>query len=74
LVVSWSDRDDSEDEVENESAKHVTALTGRVTSDTKSYDEELSYEELVVSYNELIAKNTDMSQMIEKQDDIISKL
>jgi len=59
--LSWSDGDDSEDEVENESAKHFTTLTGRVLSDTESYDEELSYDELAISYNELIAKNTHMS-------------
>jgi len=74
LAVSWSDGDHSKDEVENESAKHVSALTGRVMSYTESYDEEMSYDELVVSYNELIAKNTDMSQMLEKQEDIIIKL
>jgi hypothetical protein len=74
LVVSWSDRDDSEDEVITESAKHVTIMTGRIMSDTESYDEELSYEELHVSYNELITKNTDMSQMLEKQDGPINKL
>lgn len=34
LVVSWSDGDDLEEEVKNESAKNVTALTGRVVSDT----------------------------------------
>jgi len=74
LVVSCSDGDDSEDEVENESAKHVIALTGRIMSDTESYDEELSYDELVISYNELIAKIADMSQVLEKQEDIISQL
>ena len=74
MDVSWSDGDDSEDEVKTESVKHVTAMTGRIMSDTKSYDEELSYEELVVSYNELIAKIFDMSQMLEKQEEIINKL
>jgi hypothetical protein len=43
-------------------------------SDTESYDEELSYEGLHVSYNELITKNTDMSQILEKRDDPINKL
>jgi len=49
LVVSWSDKDNSKGDVERESAKHVTALTSRVMSDIESCDEELSYEELVVS-------------------------
>jgi uncharacterized protein YjhX (UPF0386 family) len=39
LVVSWSDGDDSEVQVENESAKHVTTLTGKVMSGTESYHE-----------------------------------
>jgi len=74
LAVSCSYGDDSEEDVESESAKHVTALTGRIMSDTKSYDEELSYDELAISYNELIAKNVDISQMLEKQEDIMSQL
>jgi len=74
LVVSWSDEDESEGEVENESAKHVSALTGRVMSDTESCEEEMSYDELAISNNELISKNTDISQMLEKQEDIISQL
>jgi len=43
-------------------------------SNTESYDEELSYDELAIFYNELIAKNADMSQMLEKQEDIVSQL
>ena len=74
MVASWSYGDDSEEEVEGEYAKHVTTLTGRVMSDTESYDKELSYDELAISYNELIAKITDMSHMLEKQEDIISQL
>lgn len=74
MAVSWSDGDDSEDEAITESTKHVTAMTGKIMSDTESYDEELSYEELAVSYNDLIVKNTDTSQMLEKQEDTISKL
>jgi len=74
LAVSWSDGDDSEEDVEGESAKHVTALTGRIMSGTESYDEEISYDELAIIYNEWIAKNADMSQMHEKQEYIISQL
>jgi len=73
LVFPWSDGNDSEEEVEGESDKHVTALSCRVMSDTESYDEELSYDELAISYNELIVRNTNMSQMLEKQEDIISQ-
>jgi len=34
LAVSWSDGDDSEDEVKTESSNHVSALTDRIMSDT----------------------------------------
>lgn len=74
MTVSWSDGDDSEDGAITESTKHATAMTGKIMSDIESYDEELSYEELAVSYNDLIVKNTDTSQMLEKQKDTISKL
>jgi hypothetical protein len=43
-------------------------------SDTESYDEELSYDELAISYHELIAKNLDLDEMIEIQGKIISQL
>ncbi|MCI46629.1 gag-protease polyprotein, partial [Trifolium medium] len=32
LTVSWSDEDDSEEELESVTAKHITALTGRYMS------------------------------------------
>jgi len=57
-IKAWSDEDDSEGEVESESAKHVTALIGRVMSDTESCDGELNYEELASSYKELFARST----------------
>jgi Uri superfamily endonuclease len=48
LTVSWFDEDDLEREVQNESAKHVTALNDICMSDTESCDEELaaSYKDL----------------------------
>ncbi|MCI32640.1 gag-pol polyprotein, partial [Trifolium medium] len=57
LTVSWFDEDESEGEVETEAAKHITALTGICVSDTESCDEDISYEELVVSYKELCIKS-----------------
>jgi len=49
LAVSWFDEDKLEGEVENEYAKEFTALTGVYLSDGESSDEELTYEELVIS-------------------------
>jgi len=66
LVVSWSDGDDSDDEVKTESANHVSALTSRIMSDTESCEEEMTYDELAMSYYDLIAKNTELTQRFEK--------
>ncbi|MCH87884.1 gag-protease polyprotein, partial [Trifolium medium] len=40
LTVSWSDEDEAESELDNESAKHITALTGICMSDTESCDKD----------------------------------
>ena len=70
LVVSWSYGDDSEDEVKTESINHVSALTGRIMSDTESCEEEMSYDELAMSYFDLLARNTYLTHRVEKQADI----
>ena len=72
--MSWSNEDNSEGEVENEYAKNVTALTGIYMFDAESGDEELTYEELAISYKELYTKSEDICEMLEKQKNIISQL
>ncbi|MCI26438.1 gag-protease polyprotein, partial [Trifolium medium] len=67
LTVTWSDVDESEGETESEAAKHITVLTGVVTSDTESCDEEVSYEELAATYKELCFKTEDVCRALEKQ-------
>lgn len=42
-------------------------MTGRVSFETESYDEELVYDELVASYKGLYAKSAEICQMLEKQ-------
>jgi len=74
LAVSWSDGDDSDDEVKAESGNHVSALTGRILSDTESCEEEMSYDELSISYYDLIAKNADLTQRVEEQVKEIAQL
>lgn len=49
-----------------ESANHVSVLTGRIISDTDSCEEEMTYDELAMSYYDLIAKNTELTQRVEK--------
>lgn len=49
LAVTWSG-EESKSELEEESAKCVTVLTGRYVSNEDSCDDELIYDELVASY------------------------
>jgi len=74
LVVPWSDADDSDDEVKTEFANHVSALTGRIMSDTNSCEVEMSYDELDMSYYDLIAKNAELTQKVKEQVDMIAQL
>ncbi|KAK2380438.1 gag-protease polyprotein [Trifolium repens] len=72
LTVSWSDEDSEE---ENESARHVTALTGTCVSDCDSdEDGDVSYEELVSTYRELLTRYEEMCRILEKQKKTINKL
>jgi len=74
LAVSWSDGDDSDDEVKVESANHVSALTGRIMSDTVSCEEEMTYDELAIYYYDLMAKNTKLTQNVEEHVKEIAQL
>jgi len=74
LIVSWSDEDDLEREVENESVKRVKAFTGICISDSESCDEELTYEELTASYKDLYTRSTDVCNLLEKQKKTNSEL
>jgi len=60
--------------VKDESSNHVSALTGRIMSDTESCEEEMTYDELDISYYDLIAKNTELTQMVEEQVKEIAQL
>ncbi|KAK2428549.1 putative mitochondrial protein [Trifolium repens] len=74
LTVSWSDEDTDED---NESARHVTALTGtcvNVEDWESDEDEDVSYEELASTYKELVTRYEEMCRILEKQKKTINKL
>jgi len=49
-------------------------MTGRVSSDTKSCDEKLVYDELVASYKGLYARSVEICQMLEEQKKVNSQL
>jgi len=74
LTVFWSDGDDSDDEVKAELTKCVSALIGRIMTDTKSCEEEMSYEEIAMSYYDLTDKNVELTQKVEEQVKEITQL
>ncbi|GAU48712.1 hypothetical protein TSUD_281050 [Trifolium subterraneum] len=74
LNVTWSDEDESEEEGESEVAKHVTVLTGIVTSNTESSDEEVSYDELAETYRDLCLVSEEKCKELEKQKKLNSQL
>ncbi|XP_045799072.1 uncharacterized protein LOC123893185 [Trifolium pratense] len=66
LTITWSDEDDSEEETESGSAKHVNALTGVCESDAESCDG-TSYEELLTTYKDLFIRSNEVYKALEKQ-------
>jgi len=54
------DKDVPERDDESESTKQVTAMTGRVFSDTESCDVELAYDELAAFYEGLYARSAEV--------------
>ena len=74
LNVSWSDDDESEGDEGKESVKHVAVLTSRISSDNESCDEDLAYDELIVSHKKLNDRNTDTCKQLEEQKNITNQL
>ncbi|MCH90922.1 gag-pol polyprotein, partial [Trifolium medium] len=74
MTVSWSDEDESEEEVESEAANSITALTGICMSDVESRDEEITYDELAASYKELCIRSEEVCKTLKKQKKIIFEL
>ena len=64
--MSWSDGDDSDNEMKAESTNCVSALTSRIMTDTESCEEEMSYEELAMSYYDLTDQNVELTQKVEE--------
>jgi hypothetical protein len=74
LNVSWSDEEDSECEMDNETTKQVNAMTNRCLSDTDSSDEDATYQELVTTYKELLTRSEEVCKISEKQKKTIALL
>jgi len=69
LYKKWLERND-----ESNFTKQENAMTGRVSSDTESCDEELDYDELAASYKGLYARSAEICKMLEEHKKINSQL
>ncbi|XP_058784264.1 uncharacterized protein LOC131659038 [Vicia villosa] len=73
LSVTWS-KGDSESESEEETAKHIIALTSVCVSDDDSSEDELTFDELAASYKELCVRSAEVCKQVEKQKILIKEL
>ncbi|KAK2358620.1 gag-protease polyprotein [Trifolium repens] len=74
LSVSWSDEDDSENELVNKASNHVSAMTGVCFSDNDSCDEDLTYEELASAYKQLCIRSEEVCKKNVEQEIVINQL
>ena len=74
LSVSWSDEDDSENELVNKASNHVSAMTGVCFSDNDSCDEDLTYKELASAYKELCIRSEKICRTNVEQEIVINQL
>jgi predicted component of type VI protein secretion system len=66
MIMSWSDDEEADGDGENEFAKHIATMTGRIMSGSESSDEDLQYKEMTVSYTNQENINTDTSKQLEE--------
>jgi hypothetical protein len=74
LGATWSEEEEYEEEVENELAKHVTALTGVCESDSDSNDDDVSYDELAGSFKALCIRSEEVCEQLEAERRVIIQL
>ncbi|KAK2368014.1 gag-protease polyprotein [Trifolium repens] len=74
LAVTWSDEDNSDNEVENVAANHVSAMTGVCFSDNDSCDDEFTYEELAFMYKNMYLKSEEVCITVVEQKNHIEQL
>jgi hypothetical protein len=74
MTATWSEEDDYDDDIKNETSKRITALTGTCTSDTESNTGDVTYEELAASYRDLCQKSAELCRSQENQKRLILEL
>lgn len=71
LTISWSDEENSDNELEDMSANHVRVTTDVCLSDNDSSDDELTYEEVVSMNKDLYLKSEELCRtLVERNYDI----
>jgi len=73
MILSWSDEEEADGDLESDTAKRVTAMTRRVESESESGDEDPYYEKVVVPYSYQDINDADTSKLLIEQEEIISR-
>ncbi|KAK2450468.1 gag-protease polyprotein [Trifolium repens] len=74
LAVTWSDEDNSNNELENVTANHVSTTTGVCFSDRDTCDDEFIYEELASMDKDLYLKSEELCRIFVEQKYHIKRL
>jgi len=74
MIVSWSNDEEADGDVESDTAKRVTAMTGRVESESESCDEDPYCEKVIVPYSYQDINDIDISKLLIEQEEVINHL
>jgi plasmid stabilization system protein ParE len=74
MIVSWSDDEGTNGDGESDVAKRVTAMTGRVESESESGDEDPIYDKVIVPYYYQDINDADTFRLLIEQEEIINHL
>jgi len=74
MIVSWSDDEEADGDEESDTTKRVTAMTGRIESESESGDEDLYYEKVIVPYSYQDINDMDTSKLLIEQEEVINQL
>jgi len=66
--VSWSNDEEADGDGESDTVKRVTAMPGKIDSESKSGDEVLYHEKLTIPYNYQDINNIDTFKQLEEQE------
>jgi len=74
MTVSWSDDEEADGDGESDTTKRVTAMTGKIESESESGEEDLYYEKVIVPYYYQDVNDMDTSKLLIEQEEVINHL